>query len=232
MMVYAGHVGGERALRELHRYGMGRLVATPTWRNPIPGLRWCLDNGAFQRGGTGFDEDAFVAAFCDEMGEEGKIDLGVWNHGGWFPDFAIVPDIPFGGRESLDFSLNWVERLDTRFRWLLAVQDGMSEEDVAEAWDLSEELGLPLRGIFVGGSIPFKLRTTEPVWVPFAHERGGICHVGRVGTLQRLVWAERIGVDSVDSSVFGLAFAYARVKAARSQSILSSFSGDAPSASV
>lgn len=229
MRVYAGHVGGERALAQLRRYGMGRWVCTSTWRAPAPGIPWALDNGAFQayRRGKTLDEDAFLAALSDEAGDHGKVELAGYGHENGWPDFAVLPDIPMGGTRSLEFSLSWADRLPATFRWVLPVQDGVTMEDVEETWDESEEMGLPLSGIFVGGSREFKLATTERAWVPFARERDAVCHVGRVSTMQGLAWAERVGVTSVDSAVFGIAFAYARVQAAREQSRLADFDGGA-----
>jgi len=70
--------------------------------------------------------------------------------------------------------------------------------------DLLEE-GIDYDGIFVGGTPDWKV-SWAPVWVKFAHR--GLpyqvlpCHIGRVGTAERLTWAAAIGADSVDSTTF------------------------------
>lgn len=216
MRVYAGSVAGERALNELRKYSMGRLVAANSWKNPIADIPWVFDNGAFHafNNGKPFDKDAFArCAIFDEETGFNKIQMG--SYAIRLPDFGVCPDIVRGGKKSLDFSLSWMERLSAfpEFPWYLAVQDGMSVEDVAEAWDLAIELECPFGGIFVGGSLEWKFETT-PQWVQFAHERGVKVHVGRISSIERLKWAERLGVDSVDSAAFGPAYAYKRVKQA------------------
>jgi hypothetical protein len=79
----------------------------------------------------------------------------------------------------------------------LVVQDGMTCERVA-AW--LDEQPDPYHGIFVGGTLPWKL-ATGAAWVTFAHERGMRCHIGRVGPAARVRWAREIGADSIDSSL-------------------------------
>lgn len=75
----------------------------------------------------------------------------------------------------------------------LAVQDGMPEAVVEESLD-------GFCGIFVGGTTRWKLDTGYG-WARLAHARGIRCHVGRVGTYKRVLWAHEIGADSIDSSL-------------------------------
>jgi hypothetical protein len=107
------------------------------------------------------------------------------------PDFAVVPDIVAGGMRSLDFSLGWVDRLRGVAPLYLAVQDGMAAADVVP-------VARHFAGLFVGGTLPWKIRTGGE-WVTLAHRLGLPCHVGRVGTFRRVLWAKRIGADSIDS---------------------------------
>lgn len=250
LIVYAGSVGGERALNELEKYGMGRLIAATAWKTPEPGIRWCFDNGAFhafmkaQRTGTKpvFPEREFLQCLHDDEVGYGKIEMGQWGATlkspvsktrgrkrregfGSAPDFGVCPDIVCGGMESLRFSLAWIERLmmTPSFPWYLAVQDGMTTSSVAEAWEEAIEVESPFGGIFVGGSLPWKYETSA-TWVRFAHERGVKCHIGRVSSVDRLKWAEVIGADSVDSSAFGQAYSYGRVEQARRQESLGQWS--------
>jgi hypothetical protein len=108
-------------------------------------------------------------------------------------DFVVCPDIVAGGLSSLQFSLEWEERL-RGWPLYLAVQNDMPELDVERAME-------DFDGLFVGGTMDFKYKTSE-IWIALAHEHGLKCHIGRIGTVHRLQWAERIGADSVDSTNF------------------------------
>jgi hypothetical protein len=141
-----------------------------------------LDNGAFGdwRAGRPFDAVTFARDLDRVAGAVVP------------PDFIVVPDKVAGGEESLGLSLSWrgaVARVGPAF---LVVQDGMTEPLVAEA------LAAGFAGIFVGGTLPWKLRTGA-AWVQLAQRRGLPCHIGRVGTPKRVAWARRIGATSIDS---------------------------------
>ena len=73
--VYAGSVGGERALAALREFDMGRLVTPFAWKAPVPDVPWCLDNGAFACAMTGrpFPEREFASLLADEWGDPGKV---------------------------------------------------------------------------------------------------------------------------------------------------------------
>jgi len=143
-----------------------------------------LDNGAFSdwRAGRPFDGDSWLraCAWADAASER--------------PLWAVCPDRVATGLESLAFSLSWLDSHGSAFpglRWYLAVQDGMTEADVAPVL-------AGFAGVFVGGTMPWKL-ATGAAWARFAHRRGLPCHVGRIGTPRHVAWAKRAGVDSIDS---------------------------------
>jgi hypothetical protein len=103
----------------------------------------------------------------------------------------VVPDIVAGGLASLDWSAFWRNTVPAEFPAYLAVQDGMTAADVMPH--------LPrYSGIFVGGSLPWKL-ATGATWADLARVHGLGCHIGRVGTAARVRWASAIGATSVDS---------------------------------
>jgi hypothetical protein len=179
---------GSRVGRVIRREGWG-VVLVPELLNkfsPSHFPLYFLDNGAFayyQRGEE-FKGELFLRAL--EAVEEAPVS----------PAFVVVPDRVAAGRESLEFSLGWFERLKRefpRFTYALVVQDGMEEGEVKEAVREFEVL-------FVGGSLEWKLKTGGR-WVRLAHSLGKWCHVGRVGTESRLRWARWIGADSADSSL-------------------------------
>lgn len=181
MRAYVGQTRSRALVAELAGHGIGEC----TNRGEFPPRRtpWFLDNGAFSdwRNGRPFDGDAFVS----DVLAAGAFSVP--------PDFAVVPDLVGRGLESLEFSLTWHRRIGGLLggRWYLAVQDGMTHEDVLPF--------LPqFAGIFVGGTLGWKLRTGAG-WVGIAHANGTPAHIGRVGTARRVAWARRIGADSIDS---------------------------------
>lgn len=183
MMAYVGQARGSRLIATLQALGLGEC----TTREEVPPRRtpWFFDNGAFKdfTAGVAFQTARYERAL-DRLSSTP----------GLRPDFVVVPDIVAGGLESLRFSASWAERLS----WLglplyLVVQDGMTERDVAGALD-------SYAGVFVGGSLDWKLRTARQ-WADFAHLHGRQCHVGRMGTRERVRAARRWGVDSIDSSL-------------------------------
>ena len=179
------YVGQTRAVKLIHRlvsFGFGECVS----RGEFPPRRtpWFLDNGAFGDWGKGrpFDEDAFARDLSRAHIHEPA------------PDFVVAPDVVAAGDASLALSCAWVERINAlRLPVYLVVQDGMTEESVRAVLS-------PFDGVFVGGSLGWKLRTGDQ-WVQFAHRNDRPCHIGRVGTEARVRWALRIGADSIDSSL-------------------------------
>ena len=181
--------GGSKANREACReLGVG-LMMCDGWRDPSPYPFFAVDNGAYSAYAQGkrWNPATFLSILtrCAEEGKE--------------PDFAVLPDIVGGGYESLKRSHYWRIALDGLFpgmRWALAVQDGMTPEGV---------YGFAIPGqisvIFVGGTMDWKLATMEQ-WAKFAHERGIQCHVGRIGTVERMLVADRAGADSIDSTTW------------------------------
>lgn len=111
------------------------------------------------------------------------------------PDFIVLPDRVAGGIDSLNLSLDWRVMVPPELddRCYLVVQDGMRIADV-------EPFVAELAGLFVGGTLPWKLETGA-AWAELAHRHGRKCHIGRVGTPRRVRWAFESGADSIDSSL-------------------------------
>lgn len=193
MDVYVGQTRSRALIAKLIELGFGEC----TNRGEYPPRRrpWFQDNGAFSDWKAGKDFDAEVFWF--------ELILGLASD--CPPDFIVCPDRVATGLESLAFSRRSLAEYGSRLlalsehvsiatpRWYLAVQDGMTADDVRAAFD-------GFSGIFVGGTLPWKLKTGER-WVQVAHELGVKCHIGRVGTARRVRWAMRIGADSIDSTV-------------------------------
>lgn len=213
MRVYTGQTRSKRAIALCERLGLGECVS----RGELPPRRtasgWFLDCGAFVdwRAGRAFD---FVRWERDLRYVAYRIEAGVLPA----PDFIVMPDIVAGGAASLTRSVEELAsvppELPVRY---VVVQEGMALAQVAEV--------LPqFGGVFVGGaSMAWKLETS-PDWIALAHAHGVRCHIGRIGTVERLELARRLGADSVDScqplwnldrlEAFGLAAAAVERRAA------------------
>ena len=149
------------------------------------GFRYGLDNGAwgaFQRGGA-FDSMAFWAV----LERWGK----VWQSS-QAPDWIVAPDVVGGGLDSLALSLRWLSYVRQYGRPLLAVQDGMSVDDVARYVD-------DKCGIFVGGSTEWKWATLS-TWARLAKDMGAYIHCGRVNSARGIAICRGLGVDSADGT--------------------------------
>lgn len=186
MIAYVGQTRAAALIAELAAAGIGECVVTGEM-DPRR-ARFFHDNGAYRD---------FVA---------GKsFNSPRWMRDQWrmrmrklMPDFVVCPDLVAGGIESLTVSRFWRPDCTEGAPVYLAVQDGMGEEDVASHLDALAEEGLPYAGLFVGGTMDWKIAST-PGWTRFAHERGLRVHVGRVGVPARVRWARDLGVDSIDS---------------------------------
>jgi len=195
MKVYVGLVSkGSAKAKEIKREGWG-VVLVPELRRkfcPYTFPLYFVDNGAFTcwRRGEKFNADLFLKTL-----EEVSNYLNP-------PQFVVVPDLVAKGLRSLEFSLGWLERLKREFpefNYALAVQDGMSLEDV-------EPYIREFAYLFVGGTLKWKTATGRE-WIKLAHKHGRKCHIGRVGTARRVRWARRIGADSIDSALPLFSFA-------------------------
>ncbi len=181
MIGYATATGSRRNVAAMRDHGW-RVLMTPdtSIKGCHPhGMRWACDNGAwgaFQRG-----EDFPVDRFQRMRAK--------WAEGA---DWIVLPDIVAGGLRSLDFSLSWKPRITVPRLRLIAVQDGMSPQDVAP--HLGDNCG-----IFVGGSTEWKLETMR-TWGELSRSLGVYLHVARVNTVKRIVRCQDVGAHSFDGT--------------------------------
>jgi len=188
MRLFAVNVGRLDHLEFMRKNGMGRLIsAGPWWKNPVDGIPWALDNGAY---GAWIRDEEFPEVWFLKTLKKVPKDKP--------PVMAVCPDKVAAGDESLEFSIAWRRRLEDLgygwMPWYLAVQDGMDDGAVERELRTGR-----WSGVFVGGTMEWKHATAE-AWVKMAHGLGLPCHIGRVAQLRDLLWAERIGADSVDST--------------------------------
>ena len=188
MKAYVGQTRSRALIERLADLGIGEC----TCRGELPPRRtpWFYDNGAFKdwRGGESFN----VVRFSRDVW---RISTDIRKEWAVAPDFIVVPDLVAAGVESLEESNGWLDMLKDRGILLyLAVQDGMKSVDVAPLIELNN-----YQGIFVGGSVDWK-RATAAEWCELACFMEVPCHIGRVGTPKKVLWAKSIGATSVDSS--------------------------------
>jgi hypothetical protein len=176
---YASRTGTKRNLAALRAAGWRLLVSATGCLRP-EGFQYGVDNGAwtaFQQGKP-FDFVKFEKAL-DKLGAGA--------------DFVLPPDEVAAGLRSLERSLAWLPRvLDAAPRALIAVQDGMTVEDLRGV--VNERVG-----IFVGGTDLWKEQTLAQ-WALFARTAGVWCHVGRVNTARRIALCAAAGVTSFDGT--------------------------------
>ncbi len=178
MIAYASRTGTRRNLRALRAAGW-RIMVSAKGPHRTEGFPYAIDNGAWHsyQQGLPFDEMAFLKVYE-------KLGAGA--------DFVVLPDIVAGGRDSLAFSMKWKVQLKARCPQMLAVQDGITVDDV-------KELVGPYLGIFVGGTSEWKERTMAQ-WGELARERTAWLHIGRVNSIRRISLCEAAGAHSFDGS--------------------------------
>jgi hypothetical protein len=188
MLLYASYTGTRRNKKAL-RVNAWRLLMSPDTLNVAKGKRapswddgtpakYALDNGAWgchQQNRT-FDAAAFRWAY-DRIGAAA--------------DWIVAPDIVGAGHASLRLTESWLPRLQHRLV-LIAVQDGMNPRDI-------DPLMGPSRGIFLGGSTEWKLKTIAQ-WGKYARRIGCYYHVARVNSIRRIRMAQCAGAQSVDGT--------------------------------
>jgi hypothetical protein len=181
LIVYTGQTRSRKLIAELASHGIGEMLVRG---DPLPPRRtpFVLDNGAYTdwTAKRPFQGTKFLR-YVEKL-EAAKLE----------PSWVVLPDIVAGGMRSLAFSFGWMDRL---IGWpcYLAVQDGMGRIQVER-----EIKGARLAGLFVGGTLRWKIATAR-MWREVAHQNGLRLHVGRVGTYRRVLWAQRIKADSIDS---------------------------------
>lgn len=181
MIFLTGFTSDTQFVSRLKSLGFGRMMCE-RFGNPWENEPWGWDNGAFVAWNKGLFWDGreylkMTARIADNYGT---------------PYLAIVPDV-VADHDSLRFSLAWRERVaQWDWPWYLAVQDGMTPEDVAPHVDC-------FSGIFLGGTKEWKRRTAK-TWCDFAHAHGLPAHYARCSVEADIAAAKRFGYDSADST--------------------------------
>jgi hypothetical protein len=182
MKMHIGCTGKKSFIKKLRKKNVGRVNTPVRPFSPYQNERWISDNGAFSYylQGKSFDSKKYLRHIekCSKHTP---------------PIFAVIPDIVAGGERSLEYSLEWLSsgKLPSKWRWYLALQDGMRMSDVFDVADYID-------GLFIGGTLKFK--STAPTWCDRASRFDLPVHFGRCGIHKRIDFAYRSGCDSIDSS--------------------------------
>jgi hypothetical protein len=188
MIVLTGDSSASKVLSVLSNRGWGRMLVTKRVKL-MPDEPWGFDNGAYMDYVRGeiFNPERFY-----------KWLKKAYTFG--TPYIAVCPDIVAGGKDSLDFSLDYMRHvLPQDWPWYLAVQDGMTPEMVEPHLD-------KFSGIFLGGSDEFK--PSAHVWCDLAHKHSKRFHWGRI-QYTWLRYCISIGADSADGT--GMLWEYSRL---------------------
>lgn len=161
--------------------GMG-LMLTPAagtgHKDIVQTAPHAYDTGCYTQG------DRFhLAAYLDWLDRMGGRDTCL---------FATAPDVVGDAAATWERSAPVLPELRRRgWRAALVAQDGL--EHLPVAWETFDCL-------FIGGSTEWKLGRAAADLVRQARERGKWCHMGRVNSGRRLLYATRIGCQSSDGT--------------------------------
>lgn len=164
------------------------LTPLTRYRPQQPEQMWAMDNGAFSR----FEVNSFRLLL---ERERPRRDLC---------RFVAAPDVVGSARRTLECFDHWKGELAG---WPIALvcQDGQEHQAIPWA---------EIAAIFIGGSTDWKMSTHSEACVKAARIMGKWVHAGRVNTLGRFEYFERLGADSIDGT--GLSrYSHMREKIAR-----------------
>lgn len=177
IIAYTSRSGTKKTLDILRQYNW-RLVVSACGKLFPYDFNYIVDNGAWtaHQQNKPFDHKAFERA--------------VWSMSDK-ADFTVVPDVVGDAKASLRLTSHYLPLLD-RYKLAIAVQNGMTSDDVAP-W-----LG-PNCGLFLGGTTEWKLETMA-YWGLVAKDRNCHYHVARVNSPKRIKLARKAGAHSFDGS--------------------------------
>jgi len=177
--IYHGHAMGgmvEKMQEVAPSFRHGSLFTDQFKHHEYPYL---IDNGAFgaYKNGEEWDQEHFERMLENAANMPTE------------PDGVILPDVVGYAEETYSRASQWASRIE--YPVYFPVQDGMGADRVAEV--ITE---LDAKGIFVGGTMSWKERTTE-MWISLADDLGVKCHVARPKHFARTL---EMGADSIDTT--------------------------------
>jgi len=201
LRLYVCRPTGERAIKACRDHGFGALLSPLFSRKTKAGTGKLVDMSGYTVAPEGMpyvlDNGAWAYFMAAQQWSDKPL-IKLLERAKSFerpPEWVVLPDVVGAGPRSLALSESWhAEHADLASRWLLAVQDGMTAEQVREVIERRE-----LAGIFVGGSTSWKWRTL-PRWADLGLELGCTVHVGRVNGQRKAELCRDLGATSIDGS--------------------------------
>lgn len=168
---------------------------------------YILDNGAYHCYTEGIPWDA--TAFVARLNQLASMPRD--------PEFVVLPDVVTNPDLTRERSQQWAGVID--YTTAFAVQDGVKPDDA-----IPFTQRLEAEYVFVGGTAEWKRRHAE-AFVEAAHDVGLKCHIGRPNDL---MWAQRIGADSVDTTSIVRNGSWHKLEILEEQQTLVSADGGSP----
>jgi hypothetical protein len=155
------------------------VMASPAMYGVPKGIKegrfWALDNGAF----TGAFEATRWLSFMDELRPWAGSCL-----------FVIVPDVWGDVEQTLIQYEYWAGPLAADWPIALAAQPGLEQEPWPEGFDW----------LFVGGTDDWRQGPGAKTCIARAKVQGALVHIGRVNSIKRFEYFQRLGADSADGT--------------------------------
>lgn len=179
MLYLSGSVPSDLVLgQRLKEAGVG-IMAQPGMGNSalsVSEWTWAADNGCFK---AGWQPEPWLKWLDSRRG----FPRNLW---------AVVPDKVGDCVETRAMWDQWSGEVVSRgFRAAYVLQDGCTVGDVP--WSETS-------AVFIGGSTAWKFSDRVRSIIREARVRGIWCHMGRVNSRRRIMYASEIGCDSVDGT--------------------------------
>lgn len=167
------------AIRQAMSDGWFGMITTPKQGNVVPNcVPWMADNGCYGRGYPG--DTAWLNWLANKPGDRSLC------------AFATAPDVVGDAVATLQRSLPHLSAIrNLGYRAALVGQDGLEHLDVP--WTKFDVL-------FIGGTTQWKLSEHARLITKQAVANGHAVHMGRVNSLLRMRYAQRIGCTSADGT--------------------------------
>jgi len=177
LMTTAGHKTCMRWRHPNH----GRLVVPRCWdrmaETSSEGIVWGMDNDCF----NGFNRRSWLRMMLSLVGLPGCV-------------FVSAPDVVADHDATLGLWHEWQPQIFmTGFPAAFVIQDGATIHNVP--WETTE-------AIFIGGTTEYKLGDAAAEIATEANRRELWVHMGRVNSYRRIRYAQSIGCDSVDGTMW------------------------------
>lgn len=172
-MIYMG-TASSPLVREAMSSGLiGQMITPISGNRPVEGVIWGYDNGCFS---GGLDEKKWLSKMRRYEG---------------IPNckFAALPDVLCNSEETDKLWAKWVD-----------IVKGFGYKAAYVTQNGAKKIPSDADALFTGGDNDWKLGKEAQCLVEQAKSRGLWCHMGRVNSQRRVIYAYDCGYDSVDGT--------------------------------